>query len=833
MRAEIAGETQFETNADRGEVADKVKGDGNLMIKLERNADAYLLDEQTVYIKTKERDYVFNETAGRFIGEILSTKPKRIEETQTINEFRFKVQAFVLKDWLIKQKIFVEGDEKDNYDGAVTIFHQERVEDIAGRRARAIVSGSTEEKRIEVEMISKRKANRDERKRFVEKLAEAIKASINKKHPVSKKIKAPSLKVVVTESRAENAIFESVIEIGENDICIPVTLGENLIEIGPVFSDKTRKSYKILNQRALIKAGATHEISAGFPFIANSRFPASEKIAESIGRQIAYILDREFDADPAEYEDDRVWTTPLEVVEEPDDPRLNSCRVANIYLIREDLDKNVSLETKEVRQISLFSRLQMQKGEDQSLEVPIQTRLKHIREQKIARGADGGHRLRECNETRRNLLPLVDQTTGIIDKIDLTAISQDIFMYSANRVLGSATINPRNSSQTARATGYPISAAGKGRTTEQAQVSCIAEAVERYSANYPVLELPTIRAAQVELGNACLDPNDILLYSPKQYRNREIINKETTALIHKVPKEFNKKQPVMWSPVVNILEPEKSRFLPTAMLGFNYTLNLQPGTAMCCSNGLASGNSKSEAMIQALYEIIERDSCAVWWYNKLKVKKAAIPANVEGYINKIKGELKRDGRNLEILQLPTDFKVNVTCCVSTDKNGGRICVGLGSHADKSVSVVRAVTEMYQMLVGINRYKDMSQLSGIGNGGIDGLVRDWLMKEKIDDHCHLVGEDEQTKDDGVERSFEYIEEELDWLLDQYKQKDISIYAINMTSSSIGFPVVKVFAPSMRHFWPRFGEGRLFDLPVKLGYLENARDEDSMNRLGFFF
>jgi len=347
------------------------------------------------------------------------------------------------------------------------------------------------------------------------------------------------------------------------------------------------------------------------------------------------------------------------------------------------------------------------------------------------------------------------------------------------------------------------------------------------------LKLPTIQAAQVELGTACLDPNDILLYSPNQYQNREIINQETTALIHKVPKEFNKERAVMWSPVVNILEPEESKFLPTAMLGFNYTLNLQPGTAMCCSNGLASGNSKSEAMIQALYEIIERDSCAVWWYNKLKVKKAAIPANVEGYINKIKGELIRDGRNLEILQLPTDFKVNVTCCVSTDKNGGRICVGLGSHADKSVSVVRAVTEMYQMLVGINRYKDMSQLSGIGNGGIDGLVRDWLMKEKIDDHSHLVGEGEQSKDDGVERSFEYIEEELDWLLDQYKQKDISVYAINMTSSSIGFPVVKVFAPSMRHFWPRFGEGRLFDLPVKLGYVEKAKDEDSMNRLGFFF
>ena len=40
MQAEIAGEKQFETNADRDEVGDKVKRDDNFMIKLERNADA-------------------------------------------------------------------------------------------------------------------------------------------------------------------------------------------------------------------------------------------------------------------------------------------------------------------------------------------------------------------------------------------------------------------------------------------------------------------------------------------------------------------------------------------------------------------------------------------------------------------------------------------------------------------------------------------------------------------------------------------------------------------------------------------------------------------------
>jgi len=29
------------------------------------------------------------------------------------------------------------------------------------------------------------------------------------------------------------------------------------------------------------------------------------------------------------------------------------------------------------------------------------------------------------------------------------------------------------------------------------------------------------------------------------------------------------------------------------------------------------------------------------------------------------------------------------------------------------------------------------------------------------------------------------------------------------------VVKVIAPGMRHFWPRFAPGRLFDVPAQLG------------------
>jgi ribosomal protein S12 methylthiotransferase accessory factor len=46
-------------------------------------------------------------------------------------------------------------------------------------------------------------------------------------------------------------------------------------------------------------------------------------------------------------------------------------------------------------------------------------------------------------------------------------------------------------------------------------------------------------------------------------------------------------------------------------------------------------------------------------------------------------------------------------------------------------------------------------------------------------------------------------------------------------------VKVIVPGLRHFWSRFGAGRLYDVPVKLGWLAEPRTEDQMNSMPMVF
>jgi ribosomal protein S12 methylthiotransferase accessory factor len=49
---------------------------------------------------------------------------------------------------------------------------------------------------------------------------------------------------------------------------------------------------------------------------------------------------------------------------------------------------------------------------------------------------------------------------------------------------------------------------------------------------------------------------------------------------------------------------------------------------------------------------------------------------------------------------------------------------------------------------------------------------------------------------------------------------------------GMPVVKVIVPGLRHFWPRFAPGRLYDVPVQLGWLPQPLSEAQLNPIAMF-
>jgi ribosomal protein S12 methylthiotransferase accessory factor len=60
-----------------------------------------------------------------------------------------------------------------------------------------------------------------------------------------------------------------------------------------------------------------------------------------------------------------------------------------------------------------------------------------------------------------------------------------------------------------------------------------------------------------------------------------------------------------------------------------------------------------------------------------------------------------------------------------------------------------------------------------------------------------------------------------------RRGIEVFVLDQTRPDVSFPVVRVVAPGLRHFWPRFAPGRLYDVPVREGWLARPLSEDELN------
>ncbi len=54
-------------------------------------------------------------------------------------------------------------------------------------------------------------------------------------------------------------------------------------------------------------------------------------------------------------------------------------------------------------------------------------------------------------------------------------------------------------------------------------------------------------------------------------------------------------------------------------------------------------------------------------------------------------------------------------------------------------------------------------------------------------------------------------------------------LDQTRPDIGMPVARVIVPGLRHFWERFARGRLYDVPVEMGWRDSPVAEADLNSI----
>lgn len=449
--------------------------------------------------------------------------------------------------------------------------------------------------------------------------------------------------------------------------------------------------------------------------------------------------------------------------------------------------------------------------------------------------ADGGHRAMPPEETYERLKGHVSPITGAVTSLIRGDTGRNPVMHSY--VAGHNFAQNYGDIHSLRRTLRTM-AGGKGATDIQAKVSAIGEAIERYAGVFRGDE-PRVRARFHELGDQAIDPRTLLHYSDAQFAGRVDFHKDKK-LYHAVPAPFREEMEMEWTPVWSLTE-ERFKYIPTQHCYYNYhqvtRLGLDDLISLADSNGCAAGNTIEEAILQGFMEVVERDCVAMFWYNRIQRPEVDVVSFGIDYIARVQEYLARTNRALRVLDLTNDLGVPAFCGVvwRTDRLEGQaqeIVVGFGAHFDPALALMRAITECNQFLSSFEHFGD----TDTRYAGFDPLAATWWQTATLDNQPYLV----PHPDLPVRRASDYpphasadLREDVEECVRVARAQGLEMLVLDQSRPDVDLNVVKVFVPGARHFWQRMGPGRLYDVPVKLGWLDKPRTEEEMNPFPVFF
>jgi thioglycine synthase len=315
--------------------------------------------------------------------------------------------------------------------------------------------------------------------------------------------------------------------------------------------------------------------------------------------------------------------------------------------------------------------------------------------------------------------------------------------------------------------------AGKGATKQQAKASAMMESFERYSAELNDENRQNFVCGVFEgSSEEYVNPNSLilpnLLFDPK------------TSEMEWVKSINIKNDRVVLVPANAVYHP----YIPESTVKI-----FQSNT-----NGLASGNKLEEAVFHGMMEVVERDAWSIFESKREQKPEINCENTDNEIIINILALFKEVGISVKLIDLTADIKITTVAAVSDDtilKDPALLTLGVGTHLDPEVAVIRALTEVAQ-----------SRATQI-HGTREDTVRAVFMRKagyqrmkRI--NSHWFGESERSVElselkNASGKSFKEDIETSKKLLSKCGFEDI-LY-IDLTRPEIEIPVVRVLIPGM--------------------------------------
>ncbi|MDY6805960.1 MAG: TOMM precursor leader peptide-binding protein [Cyanobacteriota bacterium] len=437
---------------------------------------------------------------------------------------------------------------------------------------------------------------------------------------------------------------------------------------------------------------------------------------------------------------------------------------------------------------------------------------------------DGGHRYVAPEETLKRYQHHIGPISGVVRSLEKLPYDCNglVHIYTAKHHCASTFDDLDNLKK-----NMGGRSSGKGRTDAQARASGFGEAVERYSGIFQGDEI-RIKNSYRGLGDRAIHPNACMNFSQGQYDKRAIWNARRADIFQKVPEPFDEVTEREWTPVWSLTEQD-FKYLPAAYCYFGYP---QPPNPDCWANtnGCAAGNTLEEAILQGFLELVERDSVALWWYNRLQKPKVDLESFDEPYFPAITDYYQSIGREIWVLDLTGDLKIPTFAAISRrgDRPVEDIIFGFGTHFDPKLAIQRALTEVSQVLPAVlSANPDGTTRYAIS---AEPQMLHWWKTATRENQPYLVPDREVSpkcySDYKVVWHEDFLED-IQYCQNLVGEKDMEMLVLDQTRPDIGLNVVKVIVPGLRHFWKRSGPGRLYDVPVEMGWVDKPLTEEEMN------
>jgi bacteriocin biosynthesis cyclodehydratase domain-containing protein len=418
----------------------------------------------------------------------------------------------------------------------------------------------------------------------------------------------------------------------------------------------------------------------------------------------------------------------------------------------------------------------------------------------------GGYRSMSSRATVQRNRKHVSPLTGVVSRLERIEVDLPLntnFFAQHNFSAPAMSVDQLRS-------GLSGGSFGKGSTAEQAEASALMEAIERYSGIFQGDEIRfTKRFTDFAEGEAIL-PNAIQLFSDAQIRAR---HEPTAPASHQVPDPIDLSAKIEWSPAWS-LRDKTFRYLPTGIMYFFYHNDHTD------SNGCAAGNTREEAIVQGFLELVERDAYAIWWYNRVRRAEVDLDQFDDSYVRDLKTQFANHGRKVWVLDVTSDLGVPTYVAMMHWMKDGQenIEFGSGAHFDKRIALLRALTELSQFL----------SIGLMGGGSGEKPSLDGVTPLKLENYPFLLPATHPVASPelGIDVPLDSVREQVEASVEVARRAGHDFMVLDQTRPDVEVPVVRVIVPGLRHFYRRFGPGRLYDVPVKLGWLDKPLAESEL-------